>query len=308
MALYHVRVSVVGERHDEVKLDLSSEQLHQQFLEPYGLRLPITLNGRVVEPPSLERIRISTSEESAWDFLPQVKARERDTFAVVIGGPSYAWKVAARGHDVTDEFINGPPGWNALAAEQSAEDAIRVRHVTVPSGPGDGRSIFLVHGRNSNVVNAMKDFLRALDLRIIEWEQAVRLTGEPNPYVGDVITSGLEAADGIVVLATPDDLVTLDPSLADSVDDPELNEAGQPRQHVIYEAGMAMALAPNRTLIIATPGTKILSDLSGRHLAYLDNSPRSRKRILNRLQLVGLSIDDSGEGWLDAGDFGERSE
>ena len=154
--------------------------------------------------------------------------------------------------------------------------------------------------------NAMKEFLRSLDLRIIEWEQAVSLTGEPNPYIGDVITIGLEEADGIVVLATPDDIVKLDPELTDDLHDPELDETRQPRQNVIYEAGMAMALAPTRTLIVATPGTKILSDIAGRHLAHLDNSPRARKRILSRLQTMGLSVDDSGDGWLDAGDFGEQ--
>ena len=149
----------------------------------------------------------------------------------------------------------------------------------------------------------MKEFLRSLDLRIIEWERAVHLTGEPNPYIGDVITSGLESADGIVVLATPDDIVRLAPNLSDNAEDPALTEARQPRQIVIFEAGMAMALAPNRTLIVATPGTKILSDIAGRHLAYLDNSPQARRRILGRLQTVGLSVDDSGDGWLEAGDF-----
>ena len=32
---------------------------------------------------------------------------------------------------------------------------------------------------------------------------------------------------------------------------------------------MAMALAPARVLLVATPGMKILSDIAGRHLAYL---------------------------------------
>lgn len=152
---------------------------------------------------------------------------------------------------------------------------------------------------------AMSQFLRSLDLKIIEWEQAVALTGEPNPYIGDVIAAGLEAADGVVVLATPDDIVRLDPNLTDDDADPELTEAHQPRQNVIYEAGMAMALAPTRTLIVATPGTKILSDIAGRHLAYMSNASQARKRVIGRLQTMGLRVDDSGEDWLEAGDFGD---
>lgn len=306
MALYHVRVSVAGQRHDEVKLDLTIEQLNEQFLEPYGLGRPITVNGRVVELSNLERLRISTSDEPARSFLPAIRARERNSNVVVVGGPSAKWKMANYAEDVTDELIKGPPGWNVDLVESSSDHNTKVRRVSVPSGPGDRRSVFLVHGRNTDIANAMKEFMRSLDLRIIEWEQAVGLTGEPTPYIGDVINSGLEAADGIVVLATPDDIVRLDPALVEDTEDPELMEARQPRQNVIYEAGMAMALAPNRTLIVATPGTKMLSDIAGRHLAYLNNSPQARKRILSRLQTIGLSVVDSGEGWLEAGDFGEQ--
>jgi predicted nucleotide-binding protein len=88
-------------------------------------------------------------------------------------------------------------------------------------------------------------------------------------------------------------------------DDPELAEARQPRQNVIYEAGMAMALAPTRTLVVAAPGTKILSDIAGRHLAYLSNASQARKRVIGCLQTMGLRVDDSGHDWLTAGDFGD---
>lgn len=141
-------------------------------------------------------------------------------------------------------------------------------------------------------------------MKVIEWEQAVALTGAPNPYIGDVLAAGLEAADGVVVLATPDDIVRLDPSLADD-EDPELTEARQPRQNVIYEAGMAIALAPTRTLVVATPGARILSDIAGRHLAYLSDDSQARKRVIGRMQTMGLRVDDSGEDWLTAGDFGD---
>lgn len=306
MALYHVRVSVAGNMSVEVKLDLDYDQLQEQFLKPYELGSPIVVNGLTIKPSNLKRLRISKSEGSAWDFVPVIEAEElADGLLPIPGFRVTELQVAGRADDVTDDFIKGPPGWNAPSGSLDG-DKTRVRRVTVPSGPGDGRSVFLVHGRNAHVAGAMREFLRSLDLRVIEWEQAVKLTGEPNPYIGDVITSGLGEAEGIVVLATPDDIVKLDPDLADDAEDPELIEARQPRQNVIYEAGMAMALAPTRTLIVATPGTKILSDIAGRHLAYLDNSPRARKRILGRLQTMGLSVDDSGTGWLEAGDFGDE--
>lgn len=300
MALYHVRITVAGEQSDETKLDLTDDELEQQFIAPYREGRPITVNGRVVEMSDLERIRISASDRSARDFIPRLEAEDRASSVVVFGGPSYAWRAAGRAQDVTDQFITGPPGSAA-----SADADPKLRRVSVPAGPGDGRTVFLVHGRHQQLRSAMSQFLRSLDLKIIEWEQAVGLTGEPNPYIGDVMAAGLEAADGVVVLATPDDIVRLDPALADEDDDPELTETHQPRQNVIYEAGMAMGLAPTRTLIVATPRTKILSDIAGRHLAYLSNAAQTRKRIIGRLQTMGLRVDDSGEDWLRAGDFGD---
>ena len=301
--MYHVRISIAGERSDETKLDLTEEQLEQQFLAPYREGRPITVNGRVVKLEDLERIRVSRSERSAREFIPQLQAEDRASPVAVIGGPSYSWRAAGRAEDVTDELIDGPPGQGSGMLGNTPEGNPRLRRVTVPSGPGDGRSVFLVHGRNGATAAAMTSFLRSLDLRVIEWEQAVRLTGEPNPYIGDVILAGLEEADAVVVLATPDDIVRLDPDLASGKDDPDLAEGRQPRQNVIYEAGMSMALAPTRTLIVATPGTKILSDIAGRHLAYIDNSSRARKRVVGRLQTTGLAVDDSGDSWLETGDF-----
>lgn len=303
MSRFHVRLSVAGETSDETKIDLTEEQLEQQFLAPYREGRPITVNGRVIELANLERIRISTSEHSARDFIPQLQEEDRSSSVVVFGGPSYSWRAADRAKDVTDRLISGPPGRPADQSPGGDAQDPKLRRVSVPAGPGDGRSVFLAYGRNLQVRDAMTQFLRSLDLKVIEWEQALAMTGEPNPYIGDVLAAGLEAADGVVILATPDDIVRLDPSLGDD-GDPELSEKKQPRQNVIYEAGMAMALAPTRTLVVATTGTRILSDIAGRHLAYLSDSAQARKRLIGRLQTMGLRVDDSGEDWLEAGDFG----
>lgn len=304
VALFHVRIAVAGERSDETKLDLTEEQLQQQFLAPYAEGRPITVNGRVIELANLERIQISTSQHSARDFIPLIRAEDRSSPVAIFGGPSDEWRAAARAQDVTDQLVIGPPGRPAAHPSTESVDP-KLRRVTVPLGPGDGRSVFLVHGRNRSMTEAMTQFLRSVDLKVIEWEQAVALTGEPNPYIGDVLAAGLEAADGVVALATPDDIVRLDSSLAEDGDDPELAESRQPRQNVIFEAGMAMALAPTRTLLVATPDTKILSDIAGRHLAYVGNTSQARKRVIGRLQTMGLRVDDSGEDWLTAGNFGD---
>ncbi len=103
--------------------------------------------------------------------------------------------------DVTDTFITGPPGHQEAPADGTPGVDPRLRRVTVPTGPGDARSVFLVRGRDDAKTKAIADFLRVLDLKVIEWEQAVAMTGEPNPYIGDVIVAGSGDADGVVVLA-----------------------------------------------------------------------------------------------------------
>lgn len=302
--LNHVRISVAGQSRDETKTDLDDDQLQTQFLNPYGAGEPIMINGRTVHPADLERIRITQTDRPADTYFNTLKARDQASNVAVIGGPSYSWRAAAMGTDITDEVIKGPPGYlkgSVPSVPVNAEP--QLRRVTVPAGPGDGRTVFLVQGRNSALQAEFVSFLRSLDLKVIEWEQAVSMTGEPNPYIGDVITAGLEAADGVVVLATPDDLSRLDPNLAQDSNDEATVERGQPRQNVIYEAGMAMALAPSRTLMIAVRSARIMSDLAGRHLVYLDNESASRKRIVQRLQMIGLAVDDSGEDWLAAGNL-----
>jgi hypothetical protein len=84
-------------------------------------------------------------------------------------------------------------------------------------GATDQRSVFLVHGRDVEAVTAMKDLLRALDIKVVEWSEAVaeagKLTRSANPYVGDIVETGLHMAHAVVVLFTPDDLVVLRPEL-----------------------------------------------------------------------------------------------
>src|SRR5712691_7993131 len=41
----------------------------------------------------------------------------------------------------------------------------------------DGRRVFVVQGRDRAVSRAMKELLRALDLRVVEWEEGVAATG-----------------------------------------------------------------------------------------------------------------------------------
>jgi predicted nucleotide-binding protein len=302
MTSYHVRVSVVGEKADEVKVDIDGETLDRQFLEPYRSGSSITINGRTIPIDRIERIRIGASDTPAESIIETLKREDERSTVAVFGGPSYQWRAAARSDDVTDQFITGPPGEHALQQGPFAT-AESVRSRQAGTGPGGGIDVFVVTGRDSAVTSAVVALLRSLGLRIIEWEHAVARTGIPNPYVGDVVEEGLRMADAAVIIITPDDVVRLRHDLVREDDSStERSWAGQARPNVFYEAGFADALGRDRTVILEVGNVKNFSDITGRHVVRYDGSAGKRNALAERLRLAGLAADTSGQDWLHVGD------
>ncbi len=302
MVYYHVRITERGQRHDEVKADLDEEMLERQFLAPYRNGQPITINGRVIQASKLERIRVSMSEEPSNQIIERLRQEDRLSAVVGVGGPSLEWRAADRAADVTDQYITGPPG-TEVPAISTPISRPSSNALNIPVGPGDKRSIFVVSGRDSETTAALIQVFRALNLRIIEWEHAVLRTGLPNPYVGDVVFAGLQMADAVIVVLTPDDLVVLRADLLHTDDGSmERTVQGQARPNVFYEAGIADAYGRERTVIVEIGPAKSFSDVSGRHVLRYDGSAARRNALVERLQLAGLEPDRSGSDWLNVGD------
>lgn len=305
MEYYHVRLSVVGEQHDEVKLDLKSSELENQFLSPYRLGGTITVNGRSVQSPSIERLRISRSNVPSQSLIREIELEDQRSPIAFFGGPSYSWRAAARAEDVTDEYIVGPPGGLSNTGESDSQDAGKTgSEMSSSADRSRGNSVFLIHGRDSAVVVAMKQFLRSLGIKVVEWDHAVSQTGTPSPYVGDVVMEGLRMADAAVVLFTPDELVRLrDDLVSDSDSYQERTLQGQARPNVYYEAGIADSIDRRRTVLVDVGQVKGFSDASGRLVVRFDGSVGKRKTLAERLKSAGLEVDITGSDWLTDGDF-----
>jgi predicted nucleotide-binding protein len=234
---------------------------------------------------------VSRSHERSALIMDRLRREDRLAYVATGDGPSLEWRAADRATDVTGQFITGPPGTDAPA-----------NTLNVPTGPGDKRSIFIVSGRGSETA-ALSAMLRAVDLRIIEWEQAVERTGSPTPYIGDVVLTGLQLADAVLVVLTPDDLVLLRPDLLGKRDGPiERTLQGQARPNVFYEAGIADAYGQQRTVIVEMGPAKPFSDISGRSIVPYDGSAEQRHVLIRRLRHAGLEPNISGTAWLRAGD------
>lgn len=165
------------------------------------------------------------------------------------------------------------------------------------------RAVFVVHGRNRAARSAMFTFLRAIGLAPIEWSEAVELTGQGAPYIGQVLDTAFAAAQAIVVMLTPDDIAYLRTEYAAGEDDPETEPQAQARPNVLFEAGMAMGRDSRRTVLVELGKLRPFSDVAGRHAIRMDGTAGRRKDLAQRLENAGCAVNLAGEDWLTAGDF-----
>jgi predicted nucleotide-binding protein len=168
--------------------------------------------------------------------------------------------------------------------------------------PANSALVFVIHGRQ--LLGDFHDFLYALGLKPLEWSEARRRTGKPNPYTWEIVDLALKEAGAIVALMTPDDEARLLEHLWTSSENGlEKQLLSQPRQNVLFEAGVAYGRDPQRTVLIRVGAQRPMSDLSGHHILTLDNSPQSRQAIADALRAAGCPVDVSGSGWFESGDF-----
>lgn len=171
---------------------------------------------------------------------------------------------------------------------------------TASSGVGGGGvgPVFVVHGRNMAARSAMFQFLRAIGLRSREWSQAVTDTGKAMPYIGEVLDDAFSKAQAVVVLMTPDDEARLREQYHGPGDPPyETELTPQARPNVIFEAGMAIGRAPDRTVIVEVGEVRPFSDIGGRHVIRMNDSSERRQELAQRLRDAGCDLDLIGTDW-----------
>jgi len=168
----------------------------------------------------------------------------------------------------------------------------------------DRRNVFVIHGRDKRLRDGMFAFLRSLGLIPMEWAHAVELTGKGTPYVGEILDAAFTNAQAVVVLFSPDDLAQLRPDLCgDKEPEHEVNPTPQARPNVLFEAGMAMAKNPDRTILVEIGALRPFSDVGGRHTVRMDNSTQRRNDLAARLRKAGCPVNVDGSDWHTAGDL-----
>jgi hypothetical protein len=138
----------------------------------------------------------------------------------------------------------------------------------------------------------------------MEWTQQIQNTGQASPFIGEVISRGFDDAQALLVLIAGEDVARLGTRYLDERDPPSERElTPQARPNVLFEAGMALGKYPERTVLVQLGVTRIVTDLEGRHLIHMDDTPKKRNQLAQRLLDAGCDVDRSGVDWLKDGDF-----
>ena len=191
----------------------------------------------------------------------------------------------------------------AAAAVPRLPTAVAVKADEPSIGPNN-RTVFVIHGRDDRLRTGMFDFLRSLDLKPLEWSEAITLTGKASPYVGEILDAAFSNAQAVVVLLTPDDEARLRAALHGPAEPShETNLTPQARPNVLFEAGMAMARDPDRTILVEIGDLRPFSDIGGRHTIRMDNSTQKRQALALRLQSAGCAVNLKGTDWQTDGDL-----
>lgn len=168
----------------------------------------------------------------------------------------------------------------------------------------NGNKIFVVHGRDLRLRDGMFTFLRSIGLEPIEWAEAVMMTGKSAPYIGEILEVAFSKAQAIVVLLTGDDEARLRDELHGAKEAGyEINLTPQARPNVLFEAGMAMAFSPDRTVLVEFGHLRPFSDVAGRHSVKMDGASKKRQELAQRLEQAGCLVKMSGTDWHNAGDL-----
>ncbi|MFF1559473.1 nucleotide-binding protein [Streptomyces sp. NPDC058279] len=167
------------------------------------------------------------------------------------------------------------------------------------------KQVFIVHGRDHRTRDELTKFVQALGLQVLTWEdartQATRKVRAGAPTTLEIIETGMHQCKVILVLMTPDETVELKNEFAES--EGERLPAEQPRPNVIFEAGLALGLYKDRTVIVETRSGRVFTDLEG--INRISLASVSGKMGL-KTQLSELCRVDPQHGWESVGEFSER--
>ena len=221
------------------------------------------------------------------------------------GSPTHMWVMTVgrqiriyRGVVTRAAYLERNPLRNSLLATLQFGQTLVARTEVAPTMTVDPRKVFVVHGRDAKAKQAIIEYLTALGLDGFDWGEPVSATGSGTPFTGHIVDEAFKLAHAVIVLLTPDELAMLHPDLyegRDKVADRELTS--QVRPNVLFEAGMAFAHHPKKTIIVEIGLTRSFSDIDGRNTVRLDTNPNALADLARRLEDAGCPVNREAGDW-----------
>lgn len=269
---YHIRITTKSSYYDEVKLDLSEERLHSQFIIPYENSEFIVINGKTIYLNDIERVKITKSEYDSSQFRSIrmrlfVRARE---FLHEGKSPLDSY-FPPEGKDVTDDFLKGPPGCQKKKLKENTRSKIQ------------NNQIFIVHGHDEEMKLAVARTLEKLGLEPIilheQLNQGRTIIEKFESYSGNVSFA--------IVLLSPDDI-------GYKKDQSPKSAMFRARQNVILELGYFMGKLGRKNVFVLhrkESNFELPSDILGTLYTPFDPHNGWKLTLAKELKEVGYKID-----------------
>jgi len=200
-----------------------------------------------------------------------------DTFR--LSDPAKAEDVMYTGQDEDDDDV----------AEDPEEAAAPSPHEVV-----------VVHGRDAARTAFFFKLLQRLNVHAVAFDELIARSGSGSPSIRQLIREAFSQAQAVIILFTGDDVANLRPDLLGASEGGgERRPTPQPRPHLLFEAGVAVALQPDRTIIVEVQPLRGLLNLDGVHVVRFSSGTREeRAQLVDRLRAAGCTLDTSGTHWL----------
>lgn len=190
------------------------------------------------------------------------------------------------------------PGYHQALAGIPATYQCKVRRLTSESPSKISEvatsGVFVVHGRDHAVRDDLFAFLRVIGLKVLLFDD-VRGPGSESNFT--IVRRGIESAQGVIVLFTPEESSALRENLRNP-DDPA-EPVWQPRPNVIFEAGWALGAHTEKTIIVEAGLTHAVSDIDGFNTVRMSGAS-SLNDLASRLGRLQLDVNRNDPAWMDA--------
>jgi len=261
--LYHIKLMKSIDR-GECKVDITEEELKKRYVEPYIHGETIVINGSTMDPKELWRVKITQSENTINSVIDSIKQKDNiDKSPYKAFRASAKWRAIDINKDVTDTYINVPPG-------------SRIRNIPEKQdGIGrDNKKVFIVHGHDIELKNDVELFLRSINLDPIVLHRQLD--------EGLTVIEKFEKHANVnyaIILLTPDDVGFAHVEIEKEEKDRTIEYRA--RQNVIFEFGYFTGkLSRKNVCCIYKEGVQLPSDLNG--LIY--------KQVKKSVEEVGMFL------------------